>query len=94
MGLRRDVVQKIIDRAAEDPDFVRRLMEDPEGTSYDEDLDLTSDEVGILPHELVSIGIAEEGSGLVEALEPRISHVSIPGEAGHVPHLHEGEEEE
>lgn len=95
MGLRQDLIQRIIDRAAGDPDFVQRLMEDPEGTASDEDLDLTEDEITILPHELVSLGIVgEEDAGLVERLEPRLSHVSIPGEAGHVPHLHEEEEEE
>jgi hypothetical protein len=60
-------IQAVIDRIADDPDFLNRLTADPEGTAAAEGISIREDE---LRHAL-EIGADED---LAEALHERLSH--------------------
>jgi hypothetical protein len=64
-------VQAVIERAASDPDFLKRLAEDPVGTAHAENLAITTEDLkGLLE---MSEASDEEA---VEALQARLSHSS------------------
>lgn len=65
-------IQAIVDRAASDPDFLRRLAQDPAGTMQAEHYQISSEELKVL---LDMPNASDEEA--VEALQERLSH-SVP----------------
>ena len=67
MADQSETLQRIVDRALEDPKFLGRLSRDPEGVAKAEKLDLTSEDIEAL----------RKASGsekkMVEALNSRVS---------------------
>ena len=64
-------IQQIIDRAASDPDFLKRLAQDPVGTMQVEEYDITPDELKAF---LGMEGATDEETA--EMLQARLSHSS------------------
>ncbi len=64
-------LQRIVDRALEDPKFLGRLSRDPEGVAKAEKLDLTSEDVEALRN------ASGSEKKMVEALNSRLSRKGI-----------------
>jgi len=70
-------IQTVIDRAASDPDFLKRLAQNPDGT-------LQAEGYQISPHEVRDLLDMPNASDqeLAEALQSRLSHSSGGGIGG------------
>jgi hypothetical protein len=65
-------LKALVDRIAEDPDFLLRLIEDPQGTAKAEGLQIPEDEL----RQALKIGADED---LAEALKERLAHCYCGG---------------
>jgi hypothetical protein len=77
MALDATIVQTLIGRASSDPDFLRRLAEDSQGTLEAEGFNLSAeDREGLLAALGNAPDVQQNLGALAEELQPRVSHAT------------------
>ncbi len=71
MAINQEVLARLADRAVEDPDFIKRLTADPEGTAAAEGFEIDAKDAETLR----SLAGRSEGD-VVEVLKSRVSRIA------------------
>ncbi len=72
-----EAVEAIVKRAASDPEFLKRFVEDPVGTTKAEGIELPAASGEEIVAALLAAGAA--GQQVAELLQQRISQMGLPG---------------